>query len=553
MRREGNRQLLALAILGVVGQAAWSQNRVETGNVLDANNRIGSGGINAPVNRPVPGALGNAIVTGNVTGGRQFRGPVPYTDPGAFRGNISGVQMDSFIRGSSGVPLGVQNLNNNAQAVQSFFGASRGVAPPTGYVQQGFSGGFVPSAVSGPQPNDLRLNVPIDYSVSPMLARPGQLVLPGPVDPTGGKSSVLTASPLYGVRQWDPSSPTHSDSLTDLFADRPRGLDAEVLRQMRSELVPKGAAETTSTPGQPQPVDASVANAALPNEPLVGPEQQSTQYADLKSRLEQFRIKGPADQAPRGPRPDFLPPEQASPRPSERPTEPSAPDPAPGLNDPGAPRDPAAPPAGVGSPLSPDAGAPKADPVGPSRTFGPGDLNRPRPVLIKSLATGIQAQGLAELMTAAETALKEGKFTQAIDLYDSAEQVAPNNPLILLGRAHAELGASYYARAEQHLRQAFTADQALLMAQYDLREQLGDERLQFLVNDLKEIASRDKREARAVFLLAYIDYNTGNERLAAARLAMAEQRTGGSDPLVKLLRDHWALPALPPQDDEGNK
>ena len=50
--------------------------------------------------------------------------------------------------------------------------------------------------------------------------------------------------------------------------------------------------------------------------------------------------------------------------------------------------------------------------------------------------------------------MKQGKFSSALDKYDQAEQVAPNNSLIKLGRANAELGASYFARADQHLREA---------------------------------------------------------------------------------------------------
>ena len=46
-----------------------------------------------------------------------------------------------------------------------------------------------------------------------------------------------------------------------------------------------------------------------------------------------------------------------------------------------------------------------------------------------------------------------------------ADLVAPNTPLVLLGRANVELGRTYYARAESSLRQAFMQDQALLMGQ----------------------------------------------------------------------------------------
>ena len=72
--------LLAAASV-VVGQA-----HVRHGNVLDANMRMGSGGLN----RPVPGGFrpgaANRIITGHVTGGHSFRGFSPIGDPSSLFG-----------------------------------------------------------------------------------------------------------------------------------------------------------------------------------------------------------------------------------------------------------------------------------------------------------------------------------------------------------------------------------------------------------------------------------------------------------------------------------
>src|SRR5439155_3593096 len=133
----------------------------------------------------------------------------------------------------------------------------------------------------------------------------------------------------------------------------------------------------------------------------------------------------------------------------------------------------------------------------------------PTPVKIKTMTEGVQANGLKELLGKAETMMKEWKFTSAIDTYAAAEQIAPNQPLIWIGRANAELGASYYGRAEAHLKQAFNADKALLMAQYDLRQFLGEDRMASVIKDLKEMASTNQQSPTPVFLLAYIAYNTG--------------------------------------------
>ncbi|MGB7160558.1 MAG: hypothetical protein WBD40_21010, partial [Tepidisphaeraceae bacterium] len=179
----------------------------------------------------------------------------------------------------------------------------------------------------------------------------------------------------------------------------------------------------------------------------------------------------------------------------------------------------------------------------PQAAPAPGPSAKPGPVKIETLAKGVPGKGLADLLTSAESLMKQGRFTSALEKYDQAEQVAPNNPLIKLGRANAELGASYFARADAHLREAFTADAALLMGQYDLRAFLGEDRLKVVASDLKEIANAEQSQARPVFLLAYIAYNSGNERMAAGYLDLADKRSGGKDPLIKKMREHWTLPA----------
>ena len=49
----------------------------------------------------------------------------------------------------------------------------------------------------------------------------------------------------------------------------------------------------------------------------------------------------------------------------------------------------------------------------------------------------------------------------------------------------------------------------------------------------REVASADEKSPTPVFLLAYVAYNTGNERRAAAYLDLAEKRSDGKDPTYK--------------------
>ena len=103
--------IVALPLAGFSG-SAYAQQRVGSeGHALDASNQIGSGGVNAS-QIPNTAVGGNQIVTGNVTGGFQFRGRhfhgidlgPGYTDPSAFRGLLPGMMVDQFVRQSAGAP-----------------------------------------------------------------------------------------------------------------------------------------------------------------------------------------------------------------------------------------------------------------------------------------------------------------------------------------------------------------------------------------------------------------------------------------------------------------
>lgn len=655
--------ILAAAVATVVGGWAapgWAQYRVETGNARDANNRLGSGGSNDGASR-APGSpygirspyassntyqLNNNIVTGNITGGRQFRGVTGSVDPFAFRGNAAGSNIDRFVRGSSGVTTG-GTPSFNAQNELPFYGISRGVAPPPGFGEVGATGGFVPQAQPiNRQPGDMRLGSPLGAPPT-VQPRPGQLLLPGPVDPnsqTSDAPAFISASPLMGIRQvsvgmattpygasfGDPSAVDPSLLRQSFQSGRP--IDSAEIQRMRNEVMlgsepmdssdpsaPRDRQRLSDTPnlGQPLPAPFESPNAdpmrdrpldgvRRGNEPLTSnvrtdqstrqrlltaqPERLSPQYAELQRRLERYQTEGqrqasadpdasrkfaeqvrrqqqaeaagqqpgmPGQPAQAGQQPQAGLPGQPGMQPGQQGIQPGQQGVQPGTPQAGVPNAPGrdqTPLERAGQPdytrqaeqvRRPDAAQP-AQPAQPGQPGVAPGAPRERPLQIDSLARDVQAKGLKEVMTEAEELMKQQKFASALERYDTAELVAPNNPLVALGRAHAELGASYYSRAETHLREAFRGNPALLMGQYDLRSFLGDDRLQFLVKDLKEIANKEERSPRPAFLLAYIAYNTGNESMAASYLDLAEKRAGGQDPVFQLLRKHWVLPEPAP-------
>jgi len=92
------------------------------------------------------------------------------------------------------------------------------------------------------------------------------------------------------------------------------------------------------------------------------------------------------------------------------------------------------------------------------------------------------------------------------------------------------------------MRFALRNDPVLLMAQFDLKGMLGEDKLNAIVKDLKEIAFKQDQDAGVAVLLAYIAYNTGNEQGAGIYLDLAQKRSGGRDDFPKILRQHWDLP-----------
>jgi tetratricopeptide (TPR) repeat protein len=611
--------ILAAAVSATLAGTSMAQYRIQgDGRARDANNRLGSMGSNNPIG-PQQNAqynnFGNYLITGNVTGGREFRGFVPYTDPTAFRGTTASQLSDDFIRQSSGAPFGGV-ANNNAQVVQPFFSQGRYSTPPPTFVPQGpASNVYVPGQTMMRGPGDLRLGDAIPTTSTTLLPLPGQLVLPGPVESNTQSTSLITASPLYGVRKWDLSGQADQTFLNNTLSTAANGpvarFDPIIVEKLRSELLsPAGpidqqidnnaGAGTATMPenglgtlnlqnqrgprgdqrsDQPlqapmeSPQNAPIRGASAVNNNainsgagvfstsdtgaglqrhLVGARQQSAKYDELSRRLQQYRVvQQMADsQAQR----DFQQQQQQQKEQGQGKQTPggnvTTPTPSGGAVPPGGtgaqqPTPGGTGPGGAAMPNMPNM-------PGQNQTQQPNKVEIPgtsdmtpsmnRPVQIKSLAEGVKAKGLGDLLTEAETQMKAGKYNAALEAYDMAEQVAPNNPLILIGRANVELARTYYARAEADLRKAFMQDEALLMGQYDLRSMIGDERLNVLDKELREISNREQKEPRPVFLLAYLYYNTGNERKAAAYLDLAEKRAGANDPLYPMIRKHWALP-----------
>lgn len=505
------------------------------GHAHDANNRIGSGGQNTP--RTENRVTGNDIVNGNVTAGKEFHGPLGELDPRAFMGPAPGVGIDDFVRQSAGVPTSYGANQTVFGQAQTFYGDSRYTAPPAGSLPVGFNGGYIGTGTQTPFSLSNGFNT-ASYLEGLQSRTTDRNIIQLNQDLNAGnfnaaqnvfnQTGTLNEVPVYGLHTITNGIDNYNSP--DLIADR-FGLDNQTVGRMRQELQlnpnPNPTAPAGTTPQQPtglnqplnqplgrpfeSPADTAIShstNTQIANNPLsstgtipsnigtppslIPPEQQSPLLNTLQQRLEMTSDVGKAMADARAAHPT-----------------------------------PAANPA-----------AAKTD----SNTAG-GMAPGSSPIKVTTLAEGIKAKGLHDLLAGAEDLIRQGKYDLAIQNYNQAQRVAPNNPLSLLGRANAELAAEYYARAEQDLRTAYRINPGLLLLQFDLETLLPNGRASDLRKDLQDLAQKDVKSERPWFMLAYLDYNSNDSATAQKDIFEAEQRSGRADATLRRMRQYWPLPS----------
>jgi len=565
-------------------------------------------GADHPVNPAITGQ-NNLIEQGNVSGLNSFHGRTPNEDPTAFIGSVPNSPSDNLNRvvgGSGGAPGGFIAPGANNTITPYFNTNTRFVPAPTGYVPVGNTGGFVPGPTVTPSPNDARLGISDDVTYVP-LPSPDNASAPGPVS-LSGDQSIYTASPLYGVKQWhlDEAGNMIADVEQNPLAAMPMAgnpsqppptfgggappLSNSTIENIRNEINANAANTQTNTgatgntnpdggnspsvnppgvnnpagpagfvPVIPQPSGGqlmsnkplsnvlSTGQAPLPNgrveagvivapingqsvntgqatryQPiaLVEPGKQSTQYQALQKRLAEYESQMQNANLTDEQRHNLAVKEQQTIKEMSQPAQAGA------FTVPGA--------GGAGGP-----GGPTSQPVSPRNTSV-------GPVQIDSMAEGMASRSLGEILKNAEDLVHQGKYKEAIDQYNNAAVIVPNNPMIMLGRANAEIGANLYVRAETDIRKAFAADTALMMAKFNLDGLLGQKRLDAIIADLEQVSDKSPSNETPVFLLAYLDYNTGQVTKVASRLELAERLMGGHDPLIESLFQHWNFSTTQP-------
>jgi hypothetical protein len=575
--------MLAAAIAGpamllLSTSAAHAQYPVRNGNANDANNRVGSGGRNeggaassGPGLRVTPGQ----IVYGNVNDFKSFRGPVGSTDARSFRGDTGFTASDRFIRDSSG-GYDSRSFAEQFSGARPYYGESRGVAAPVGYRSPVSTVGN--AYTQAPQFTGQPLNagslatLQTGEGLVPHLGT-STTILGGPTDMrTGLSGSYFASSPLGGVHQLTPDQvsnyilpgelPPGPANTGDRFKTNSQFLD-KVRSEMNSQdngqapvpadqnrQGPNGAQQAPTgqqplikplqTPEAPQntplsntgpsvggtgvqPLNNGIGTGESIRRNYTVPTRQNDVMTELEKRLKdaQGNTTTTDQQAAQELR-NVVPIVPSTGQPATRPGFPLPS--TPGGNVPATP--------GGAAPATPGGAAP-----------APGGA-KVDPMVIDTFSKGVGSPTLAAELKDAEASMRQGKFADAIQKFSLAQEASPNDPMIALGRANAELGAGNYRTAEMQLRMAYGTKPALLMGKYDLKNLIGQERVDTISKDLTDLAAKEKEETMAPFLLAYIDYNTGKDSEAAAQLNdIVKREAGTADPVVKSMMQRWNVPA----------
>jgi hypothetical protein len=527
----------AMALLIAASGSAQINRRQDTrvtpgdGRALDRNLQVNSGGINS--SRASVADLtrfNNAIITGNASDGRSFRGSVGYSSTTDFGGRLGSNDLYTFRRDTVQGSFGGTGIRGTDALRYQFMGATGQSLP--GYFAR--SGGLVDragSAASGATAG-MALRSTADYLTAQSL-RPA---LVGSRQSNDGAIWNAAASPLLGVR-WmqidtsaNPSELADRDRsrlaqgvrVVDELDDNPLPGEQQIRRSSIEEAISRRSGRTgvlsgmeVAAPGVVNPMERARRDALAAEVERVEPEDLSAPSrvpTNTRQAFEQgFRgsttpgrdaqatpAEGAGDQAtgqmgdawrvqldrlrgelrgdPRRPAPG-------------RPGTPGTPTPGePAERQPG---DPAAP--------LPPLERPKGEPEQSGRTPEPGspeDLERYRrlreldtsqgltPELIRALAAGrnVRHERLVgpvpegdvpvskmylDLMDSGQEALGRGAFFDAEERFTRALAARPRDPMASVGRIHAQLGASLFSSAAINFRTLMTNYPEMVGNRYD--------------------------------------------------------------------------------------
>jgi hypothetical protein len=532
----GRQGILAAAVLAALALPAAAQVRqIQMGNSMDANPSVGSGGSNRPINGYVP-VNGNEIMTGNVSGLGYFHGAQRQVAPGVyrssigtfspyeFRGSLGSSSLSGFARQSAGGYQSSAGLNQVYYLPSATVSTGAGglYSSPIG---SGFDSALVPRVAISPTANAAQVNGLLNNNNNFAAAGAGlnREVAPPPLE--AGAPGAVLSNPLFVLRT------------TELPPAPLKGTTPGLMRPVQPTMPATAPSSPDFNAGpDPEKVNPAMIQGNTSPALVVGQSREiksakvSEAYARLSGEL--AGLVGPAT----------LP--AAAPDPIAEKTLPAAPglpenrqdiDPFTGkprmiatLQKPGALKPAATSPAKPGEPAQPSAhGLATAS----TNLLTAGSKVKPIRLSPEAATAGpVAAYDLT--MAKAEQSLKAGRYLEAAETYQAALGLKPEDPLALVGRAHAEFGAGFYTTAAYDLKFVFIRKPEMVSVRYDVASFIPAQRQEFLMEDLQKLTLKKESADAASFLYCYLCYQTGRTTALQAELKKWSERDS---------RDEWQV------------
>lgn len=145
---------------------------------------------------------------------------------------------------------------------------------------------------------------------------------------------------------------------------------------------------------------------------------------------------------------------------------------------------------------------------------------------------------LADLTREAEAALANGKYLTAESRYRQILLSSKGDPLPRVGLIHAQLGAGMFRSAGVNLRALFVQHPELIAARYEPNLLPPESRMQWIQQELQSVISQGEGGKNAPLLLAYLGYQADSRQVVRYGMALAQSKSP-RDPLLLVIREIW--------------
>ncbi|MHC4217872.1 MAG: tetratricopeptide repeat protein [Planctomycetota bacterium] len=505
--------VLSVIAWGISAPAA-AQVELGAGNALDANLGTTTGRFNAPAANPNYRGR-NLLVTGDVAGGRGFRGTVGYTAQYDFRGELG--SNDLFVERANMALSGPNILAAGRTLERMRFGQFRGEIE---FRRSGF--GSSPRSlneqqyVRDPSLED-RLNLDhlaISSTTSAIYETTGDGRIVGLLQNQEGQRLVASASSLFGLQVIPTerygkliglSSYDMARATEDIEAGRQSARLGDPFEMSFEDL------RVTGRPPETEAVDSRV-------EPEVVQGRIDTlqpSYREIKERIEQRWAAG-QPQEPDDSAVGMVPLDEQFDQLRELlagVTPPSLEGPVEGEPEPGAGR--------------------------PGLPAGINPMTMPlRHDTYLDRLTGESESRFQELLASGEEQLRAGEYFRAEQRFQRALRFTPGHPLATAGMGHAQIGAGFYAPAALTLRRLLIQRPEMIDVRYGPDVLPSRVRLDIAVGHLRERLPEDRDRALHAFLLAYIGHQLDRRELIEQGLEVMGEASP-DDVLHALLERIW--------------